>query len=433
MLSARDGYAVFTGEDSWNLVDCTVSFGDGTVFTSPTDPLGGGCYAEHTYTGVGTYTVTVTVTDAGGNTMTVTKTLTPTGYYYAPLTPVRVLDTRKAIGVSAAKVAAGGSVRLKLAGIGEVPAGAAAVTLTVTAANPTAGGYVSVYPDGSARPNVSNLNIGKGQTIANTVTAELGSDGYIDLYNGTGGSIDLIADLQGYYAVGGDPYTQLGQTARQLDTRSSRAVPSGGTVKVHLGSYPGITAAILNLTVTGTTGGGYITAYPDGATLPNSSNLNFGKGETVADEAVVKVGSDGYVDFTNTSNGTVELIVDLSGYFSTGTGSAFVPLTPKRAFDSRSLGAVPAYGTQGVAISEPDNSLNAIAANITVTEPTKGGYVTAYPLGSSLPATSKLNFSAGSTIANAATVGTFETGGIDVHNGSSGTIQLIVDVFGYYG
>jgi len=436
MVSARDAFAVFAGEDSWNLTNCKVDWGDGSVFSSPTSQIGGGgCYNEHLYTGIGNYNVTVTVTDAGGNTMTVTKTLTPGGYYYSPLTPTRVLDTRKPIGVpSAAEVAAGGTVRLKLAGVDGVPLAAGAVTLTATATNATAGGYVTVYPDGGARPKVSSLDLDKGQTVANTVTTEVGSDGYVDLYNGTGGSIDLVADLQGFYAADGNPYTQLTQSVRALDTRTSAAVPSGGTVKVNLGSYSGITAAMLNLTVTGAMGGGYITAYPDGGTMPIASNLNFGKGQTVANEAVVRVGSDGYVDFTNTSSGTVELIADLNGYFSTGAGSAFVPLTPTRVFDSRltGTGAIPAYGNQDVAVTEPTNSLVAIAANLTVTAPTQGGYVTAYGTGYTRPETSTLNFSPGSTVANAATVEDFDSYRMAFYNGSSGTIQLIVDVFGYY-
>jgi hypothetical protein len=74
----------------------------------------------------------------------------------------------------------------------------------------------------------------------------------------------------------------------------------------------------------------------------------------------------------------------------------------------------------------------AIAANITVTAPAQAGYVTVYGPGYTRPTTSTLNFKAGSTVANAATVEEFDSGAIDVYNGSPGSIQLIVDVFGYY-
>lgn len=453
---ARQAQVEYDGDDTWNLTGCTIDFGDGTTYTSTS----GTCTDTHEYTNVGTYTITMTVSDSGGNTSTASNPFTATGYYYTPLTPVRVLDTRKPIGVSAvAKIAAGASVQLKLAGTNGVPADATAVALTVTATNAVAGGYVSVYPDGGTRPSVSNLNIGKGQTIANTVIVKLGSDGDVDLYNGTTGSIDLIADLQGYYAVDGNAYTSI-DPVRVIDTRAGlnsvkEPVPAGGTVKLDLSGYAGITAASLNLTVTDSTEGGYITAYPDGAQLPDSSNLNFGKGETVADEAVVQVGSDGYVDFTNTGTGTVELIVDLSGYFSTGTGDAFIPITPTRYLDTRngtgSLesndlagGGLEAYGVGEVEIQSPANTgavaisdyAAAVVANFTVTEPAESGYLEAFPVLDDQPTTtSTLNFTPGSTVANAATVGYSSAGygGVDVYNGSSGTIQLIVDVFGYYG
>jgi len=77
--------------------------------------------------------------------------------------PVRVLDTRKPIGVP------GGIVKLQSAGADGVPSGAAAVALTVTATNIAGGGFV----DGG---------------------------GGIDLYNGSPGTAQLIVDVSGYYS-----------------------------------------------------------------------------------------------------------------------------------------------------------------------------------------------------------------------------------------
>ena len=57
------------------------------------------------------------------------------------VTPVRLLDTRDAIGVpSRTKIPAGGIVTLQVAGIGAVPNDAGAATLNVTAVEPDAGG-----------------------------------------------------------------------------------------------------------------------------------------------------------------------------------------------------------------------------------------------------------------------------------------------------
>ena len=68
----------------------------------------------------------------------------------------------------------------------------------MTAVNPTAGSYVTVYPDGGSRPAVSNLNFTAWQTIPNLVIVPVGSDVKVDFYN-YNGSVHLLADLAGYY------------------------------------------------------------------------------------------------------------------------------------------------------------------------------------------------------------------------------------------
>ena len=51
---------------------------------------------------------------------------------------------------------------------GGVPAAddVSAVVLTLTTTGATAGGYLTAYPHGTARPATSNLNFSRGQTIA---------------------------------------------------------------------------------------------------------------------------------------------------------------------------------------------------------------------------------------------------------------------------
>ncbi|MBR7826120.1 right-handed parallel beta-helix repeat-containing protein [Actinospica sp. MGRD01-02] len=439
----------------WTTAECDFSFGDGTPDVQ-TSVNGSTCKATHDYSTVGVHPVSVTVKDSGGEIATQTTDFTSSGYYFNPMTPVRVLDTRKPIGVArAAKIAPGGTVKLKLTGTNGVPDGAAAVALTVTATNIAGGGFVVAYPDGTTEPNASNLNFGKGQTVANTVIVKLGTDGAVVLKNNGTGTLDLIADLQGFYAVTGSGLVPVNDV-RVLDTRSSKTtIPAGGTVKVNLGSYTGITTAALNLTVTNPKAGGFIVAYPDGAPRPDSSDVNFGTGQTVADEAVVKVGSDGSVDFTNGGTGSVDLVVDLTGYFSATGMESFVPIDPTRYLDTRtrlgtykggltSTGAVAAYGTTQLMIALNDQIsavppwAAVVAANVTVTEPTKTGYIEAYPIqDQAAPGTSTLNFPAGATVANAATIvetfpGTSGGGGINLYNASPGTAQIIVDVSGYY-
>ncbi len=77
--------------------------------------------------------------------------------------------------------------------------------------------------------------------------------------------------------------------------------------------------------------------------------------------------------------------------------------------------------------------VDAIAVNVTVTQPTAPGHVIIYPLGVALPMTSTINYSAGQTRANNAIVQVGTDGSIAVTCGQlSGTTHFIIDVVGYF-
>lgn len=454
-FSSRQVAVSDSGYHGWNIVRCVVSYGDGSPSDTVTD---GSCGATHTYAGIGTFTVTITETDIDGNVASATGSFTASGYDFNPVPPTRVLDTRAPIGVATAvKVAPGGVVSLKLAGTNGIPADAVAVTMNVTVTDASSGGYVTVYPDGTATPNVSNLNFTAGATVPNVVVAGLGADGVVDLKNSSAGTVDLVADLEGYYAVTGDSYG-VGTSSRVVDTRQThQTLPAHGTLRVYLGFAGNMAAATLNVTVTNPTANGFVTAYPDGTAVPNASNVNFMPHQTVANEVVTEVGPGNYVDFTNSSAGTVDLVVDENGGFWPGNaGYTYTPITPTRFLDTRKAigdfqaagllpsGAVPGFGTGllkiggETAITGVPADANAAQLNVTVTGPASGGYITAYPSEQTTrPLGSTLNFSAGQTIANAASMlmiarNSPAPDGIYLYNGSAGGVQLVVDVFGYY-
>jgi hypothetical protein len=424
---------VCNATSGWNIASYSISYGDGGVT--------GDC-SGHAFQKPGTYAVTMTATDADGNSASTTQSFTTLGNRYTPLTPSRILDTRDGTGTGAVqKVPANGVLRLKVAGVDGTPdAGATAVVLNVTVVGPAAGGHLTAYPDGAAAPNTSNLNFAAGQTIPNTVVVKLGADGYVDLANASPGTTDLVADVEGYYSVDGSSGYYSIQPTRVLDTRVSKTtLAPGGTTRVYFGSYNSASAVALNVTVADAAKDGHITAYPDGAAEPDTSNVNFSAGQIAQNEAIVRTGADGYVDFANASTGSTDLIVDITGDFSVGTGLSFVPITPVRLLDTRQGGGpLAAYGTRIAPMSAnsaigPGTAV-AVAANITVTGPTAGGYATVYPDDMARPGTSVLNFNRGQTIPNATTIGAgwATDDGIELYNGSAGTADLIVDVFGLY-
>ncbi len=125
------------------------------------------------------------------------------GGSYVALAAQRILDTRTGVGAPAARLAAGQTLTLQVGGRGDVPLnGAAAVALNVTIAAPTAGGYVTVWPSDQPQPATSDLNFTSGQTAANLVVVTMSSDGTVTLFNGSAGSTDLIADVEGTTSAG---------------------------------------------------------------------------------------------------------------------------------------------------------------------------------------------------------------------------------------
>lgn len=121
---------------------------------------------------------------------------------YTAVDPDRVLDTRNGIGVTGhAPIAQGGVVKVQIGGANGVPAGITAVTLNITEADSTKGGYLSVYPDGTDRGLPSSINFQPTTgSLANEITVKVPADGAVDIYN-LAGTTDVVADLEGYFAA----------------------------------------------------------------------------------------------------------------------------------------------------------------------------------------------------------------------------------------
>ncbi|MGW0856270.1 peptidoglycan recognition protein family protein, partial [Streptomyces sp. NPDC002690] len=137
---------------------------------------------------------------------------------------------------------------------------------------------------------------------------------------------------------------------RVMDTRTGLGVPKAklgeaGVVSLQVtGSNgvpaTGVGAVVLNVTATSPTAVSYISVYPDGATRTSASNLNVVAGQTVPNLVIVPV-VNGKVDFYNNA-GSVNLVADITGYFSTGDqGSTHVNLGPQRVMDTRAGLGVP--------------------------------------------------------------------------------------------
>ncbi len=455
-------------------------FGDGTPPDTTQTP-------QHTYTNPGTYTVTLTATNTtGSNTLTKTNLITTTasnpmtlGGAYTALSPVRVADTRPGSGQANAGMTVAGQSSLVVHLSPTVPAGSSAAALSVTAVNAAQAGFLSVYPTGNApSAPTSALNFVGGTpcttagcVVPNLVMTPVSPTGDVTIYNGSGGPVDVVVDVQGFFSTTNATTSGAGHyytvpTTRLADTRCSTSAASCGNAQLPpananlttlganqtrdvavtgQGGLPptGISAAVVQLTVTNTTGPGYLTAYPTGSTPPTASNVNWASGQTTSNRAVVTVGSNGKISLF--ANSTTDVIVDVVGYFSDTTtaasaGALFTPVTPGRLIDTRNgPGPLGAGASQSVQVTghagipaEINGNPTAAVINLTDASATANSFLTVTPTTLTPPATtSDLNFAPNEIRANTNIATLSATGALSVYN-LTGNTNFIIDTTGYF-
>jgi hypothetical protein len=158
----------------------------------------------------------------------------------------------------------------------------------------------------------------------------------------------------------------------------------------------------------------------------------------------VGVGTGGQIEVYNHS-GTVDVDIDVNGYYTGvgGTGSVFVPLaTPVRITDTR--GATPLNGTPiaaatsesfnlATALSTVPATATSVVSNFTVVAGNASGYLSVYPTSTTVhPVSSSVNWTANEIVPNFTIADTNSTGSVEVYNSAGGTINLLIDAFGYF-
>ena len=123
------------------------------------------------------------------------------GYY--TVTPCRLLDTRNPTGPSGGPSLASGTSRQVTVGWScGVPSQATAAAVNVTFVAPSADGFLTVYPAGTARPATSTANASRGQTRANNAIVPLaGMPPALSIFYGGASSAqtDVVLDVVGYF------------------------------------------------------------------------------------------------------------------------------------------------------------------------------------------------------------------------------------------
>lgn len=234
------------------------------------------------------------------------------GETYVPVAPARVLSAR---------IAGNRRAEFHVAGLDHVPANAAAVMLDITVSKGATGGFYSVYHGGPS--DGSGVTAGywaKGQQVTNLAMAPVASK-QVFVENDGAGAANFTASVVGYYFLNGSAAVFLPATSNRLARITIGARKSVKLAVTGRNGVParGSTAVSVNLTSSGATASGTVTAYADGTKLPGLISLSYSRAVQMANAAIVAVGADGAIRLYNGGAKPVTVTVDLVGsYYSYG-------------------------------------------------------------------------------------------------------------------
>ena len=356
---------------------------------------------------------------------------------FEPVDPFRLVDTRK--GQGATRIRSGKTVRIDAAG-----ADVAAISANFVAVNSSQPGHLTIFNCSSKVPEVSTLGYTPNTSVANQAIVPL-EQGDFCIYAHS--SVDVIVDVNGYYRPSAEAadFVPL-DPKRVYDSRPGKRLKAGQERKIRVtgtvgGPPVGADAVALNVTAIRGSSPGHLQIYPCGATGSlQTSAVNYVPGEARPNSVVVGTDDQGQVCAKALTS--LDLTVDVTGYFETDAGFEFTALDPIRLFDSRKafsglneitsgrkvragkVVTLQVAGERGI-----PNHAKAASVNVTVTQPSAGLHVTVFPCGTK-PATSNLNAGPGQTVANGAMVKLSGTGKICVT--SLADTHLVVDINGIW-
>lgn len=368
-----------------------------------------------------------------------------TGLRFVPINPCRVADTRAGSGFGGAfgapALPAGGKRDFPIPlGACGIPAGAQAYSMNVTAVPLGPLGFLTAWPSGQARPQVSTLNSLDGRVTPNAAIIPAGANGGVSIY--ATDATNVILDLNGYFVTPAANGLMMYPVTpcRVADTRAAVPALEAGTTREFAvrasacGIPAGAAAYSLNITAIPSGTLGFLTIYPSGQPRPLVSTLNSFEGQIKANAAIVPAGSNGSVSVFVTDR--TDVVIDINAYFAppANGGLLFYPVAPCRAADTRGVGGALAGGatrTFDLAASACALAPNAQAYALNATAVPSGllGFLTLWGAGFQQPFVSTLNSFDGRIVANQAIVPVGQAG---VNAFVTDASQLILDVSGYF-
>jgi alpha-tubulin suppressor-like RCC1 family protein len=372
----------------------------------------------------------------------------------------RLLDTR-ATGNTIDGVGAGIGVRAA-GSTTEVPitrrfAGLEGVLFSVAVVQPSANGFLTLYPCGQARPQAASMTYVVGGATTNTVYTRPGKNGAVCVY--TSAATHVVVDVQSA-TPNGSSWAAI-SPARLMDTRPTGVTVDGqyqqggvlasnshSVVEVNGRSLSGVPSTarfvLLNVTTVGGTGPGYVVVRHCGDGGSFNPSVVFSTNTAVSNLVLVEPQGVNVCLFTSA---TTHLVIDVVGYVdgtpavhggstasmrpSVHAASSLRPFRPAEAVDvfgQLAAGTTRAFDIRqgGVAGSAP----RYVVVNVTALLPTANGHIRLYPcvpLANTLPPIAQLTYKAGLTRSATAVVEVGFAGQICAYTSAATGMELMIE------
>jgi hypothetical protein len=299
-------------------------------------------------------------------------------------------------------------------------AGVGAVAVNLTTTSPRTGGFLTAFACGGTTPTISNHNYARAQIVAHAAIVPLSADGTFCVFTPT--ATNVIADVTGRF--GADAITSTTAT-RLTDTRTGATRQPASTPLVVDVGEPGEIVA-LGVTAVDATAPGWVKAAPCGSST-TTSTVNMVDASPVPNIALVTAGDDGTACITSST--PTHLIVDRLASFDPDANAELDD--PRRLLDTRDGVNAPLAGGATITLHVEPATTGGAIVNLTAVDAKAGGFLTAYPCGSGVPATSSLNYAPGAVTANLVIVEPDAQGEICIF--SLATTHVVVDMLGTTG
>ncbi|WP_353352867.1 CHAP domain-containing protein [Intrasporangium sp. DVR] len=236
---------------------------------------------------------------------------------------------------------------------------------------------------------------------------------------------------------------QVVEPVRLLDTRTGvgapvRKVLAGQAVTLQVtgrGGVPasGVDKVLINVNATSPTSNGYLTVHANGTTQPGSRSMSFLASSVNTQVVLSRVGADGKVRLY--SSATTDLSADVVGWSPTDgflSGGA-----PARVLDTRKglgapTGKLAAGGTLTLTVTGkagvPTDAAAAVL-NVSSTDASSAGWLTAYPNGVTRPSTPQVRFGTAKPATGLVVARIGSSGAVRIH--TTAQTNVLVDVVGW--